>query len=108
MRTVKARLGCSMRTIRGAAEEDGAMNGIRRAIGVGVLITLGVLSTGWALERVSGSATVQPGAAVTDSTTVTNVAPVTRPSSDGAVGLQPVPTDSGWEYDRSDLILSQG
>ena len=84
------------------------MNGIRRAIVVGVFVTLGVLGTGWALERVSGGSPLQGGAALADPTEATNIAPVTGESSDGSVGMQPVPGASGWEYDRSDLILSQG
>ena len=83
---MKARLGLEA-TIRRAAEEDGVMNGIRRAIVVGVFITLGVLGTGWALERVSGGSPLQGGAALADPTEATNIAPVTGESPDGSVGM---------------------
>ena len=85
------------------------MNMTRRAIGIGVVVVLGVLGTGWALEKAaSGSRTHDGGAAIERTRTgAPDGAPRTGTPDDAAV--RPAPTnDSIQEYDRSDLILIQG
>ena len=86
------------------------MNRTRRTIGVGGFIVLAVLGTGWALEKAFSSSHTQGGTAVIEpmKTSDTVTAPVTRERSDKAVGGQPAAAESSPEYDRSDLILSQG
>jgi hypothetical protein len=83
------------------------MKGTRRAIGIGTVVLLAALGTGVALEKPSshfgtpGAATVPASPKATD----IMVAPVSStppPTQAGAV------SDSSEEYDRSDLLLSQG
>jgi hypothetical protein len=79
------------------------MNRTRRTIGLSAFVMLVVLGTGWAVERAShtpGAAAVSEPAMARDAV----VAPVSREPLD----VQPVATDSSQEYDRSDLLLSQG
>ena len=77
------------------------MSKTRRMIGLGVLVTLTVLGSGWALERAAshshgpGSSFLSP--AKTGDTPATPAASSERPAA-----------DLGPEYDRSDLLLSQG
>jgi hypothetical protein len=86
------------------------MNITRRAIGIGVVVVLGVLGTGWALEKAaSGSRTHDGGAAIERTRTgAPDGAPRTGATPDDAA-VRPAPTNhSIQEYDRSDLILIQG
>jgi hypothetical protein len=72
------------------------MDGIRSTIAIGAFIVLAVLGTGWALERVSGvSHRSGTGATLT-------------PTSDAVTAPEPVGGAPAIEFDRSDLILSQG
>jgi len=77
------------------------MKGTRRAIGIGSVVLLAALGTGLALEKTSG----HPGAAPAKA-----IDPVTAPLSSAPEGPQPgADSDStSQEYDRSDLLLSQG
>jgi len=86
------------------------MNRTRRTIGVGAFIMLAVLGTGWALEKASSNSRTQGGTAVIEPTKTgdTVTAPLTRAPQDESAGGQAATTDSSPEYDRSDLILSQG
>jgi hypothetical protein len=73
------------------------MNGTRRAIGIVALIVL-ALGTAWALEHRAGTqGGAQPIIAPTG---------VTAPEQTG--GERTTAPDSQQEYDRSDLLLSQG
>ena len=85
------------------------MNRTRRTIGVGAFIMLAVLGTDWALERAFSNSHIQGGAAVSDPAKVgdTMTAPLTHEPSDES-DKQSATTESDPEYDRSDLILSQG
>jgi hypothetical protein len=74
------------------------MDGIRSTIAIGAFIVLAVLGTGWALERVSGVSHRSGGGAVLTPTSDT----VTAPAPEQFVGAPAI------EFDRSDLILSQG
>ena len=73
-----------------------------RVIGLSALAVLVVLGTGWAIEKGShaqGRAPLSaPGKAPEAAT-----APNTREPE-----IQPAAVDSNQEYDRSDLLLSQG
>lgn len=75
------------------------MTGTGRAIGVGAFIMLAVLGTAWALEHRHPISPTGDGAAGGGGVPGT-VAP--QPSGAGRA------TDSQPEYDRSDLLLSQG
>jgi ABC-type oligopeptide transport system substrate-binding subunit len=74
------------------------MNRTRRTIGLSVFVMLVVLGTGWALERKASSNSHRQGGAE-----VTEPAKSSEPSD-----VKPAATDSNQEYDRSDLLLSQG
>ena len=63
---------------------------------------LGVLGTGWALEKGYSS---QRGVASDEPSTQTD--PVNAPDSTQPMDEQPA-SGASQEYDRSDLILSQG
>ena len=82
------------------------MNRTRRTIGVSAFAMLVVLSTGWALEKASSNSHRQGGAAVSEPADAGDAAPT--PLSREPLDVQPASTDSTQEYDRSDLILSQG
>ena len=85
------------------------MTRTRRTIGIGAFIVLAALGTGWALEKASSNSQARSGAAL-DPTRANDAetAPITRDPADPSVGSRPVTTDSTPEYDRSDLLLSQG
>jgi hypothetical protein len=86
------------------------MNITRRAIGIGVVVVLGVLGTGWALEKAASGSRTHDGGAAIERTRIGDPdgAPRTGATPDDAV-VRPAPTnDSIQEYDRSDLILIQG
>jgi len=81
------------------------MDRTRRTIGISAFVILAVLSTSWALERgysnrsqARGTAIDEPASSDADASPVSNE-PMDEPSPT---------TDSTPEYDRSDLILSQG
>lgn len=82
------------------------MNRTRRMLGVSVFVVLAVLGTGWALEKASSSSHRQRGSAVSEPAKASDA--VTAPVSREPLDVQPAATDSSPEYDRSDLILSQG
>jgi hypothetical protein len=82
------------------------MNRTRRTLGVSAFVVLTVLGTGWALEKASSSSHRQGGAAVSEPGTASDAVPM--PASREPLDVQPAATDSSPEYDRSDLILSQG
>ena len=71
-----------------------------RVIGLSALAVLVVLGTGWAIEK-SNHAQAPLSAPAKAADTVT--APATRQPE-----IQPAAVDSSEEYDRSDLLLSQG
>jgi hypothetical protein len=77
-------------------------NRTRRTIGLSAFVVLVVLGTGWALEKASSNAHRKGGAAASQSDAATT------PLSHEPVNAQPPTTDSSPEYDRSDLLLSQG
>jgi len=81
------------------------MNRAQRAIGIGGFIMLAALGTGWAIEKGSGHSRPDGGAAVTEPTKTGDL--VTLPQGPSAGGQAPT-SDSSQEYDRSDLLLSQG
>ena len=86
------------------------MNMTRRAIGIGVVVALAVLGTGWALEKAASGSRTHGGGATIERTRTgdPDSAPRTGPTPDDAA-VRPAPTrDSIQEYDRSDLILIQG
>jgi hypothetical protein len=82
------------------------MNGTRRTIGLSAFVMLVVLGTGWALEKASSYSHTQSGAAVSKPAKASDA--VTAPVSREPFDVQPAATHSSPEYDRSDLILSQG
>jgi hypothetical protein len=81
------------------------MNRTRWMIALGVLVTLVVLGTDLALEKAFSSYHSQSGAAVREPVKASEAAaaPLTVEPVD-----MPAAADSGQEYDRSDLLLSQG
>ena len=78
------------------------MSRTRRTIGLSVFVMLVVLGTGWALEKKASSSSQKQGGAA-----VTEPAKASEPS-DESPEVKPAATDSNQEYDRSDLLLSQG
>jgi hypothetical protein len=82
------------------------MNRTRRTIGVSAFVVLAVLGTGWALEKASSSSHRQGGAPVSEPASASDA--VTTPLSREPLDVQPAAPNSSQEYDRSDLILSQG
>jgi hypothetical protein len=81
-------------------------NRTRRTIGVGAFVMLAVLGMGWALEKAHSNSQRQGGAAVSEPAKGSGA--VTTPLEREPVDMQPPATDSSQEYDRSDLILTQG
>jgi hypothetical protein len=82
------------------------MNKTRRTIGLSAFVMLVVLGTGWALEKAASSSHRQGGPAVSEPAKADDAA--TAPVSHEPWDEQPAATDAIQEYDRSDLILSQG
>jgi hypothetical protein len=78
------------------------MSKTQRAIGIGTLVLLAALGTGWTLEKAPSHRRAQSDPAVSDSTTT--IAPVFA-VPESAPAAVPAPSE---EYDRSDLLLSQG
>jgi hypothetical protein len=86
------------------------MNMTRRAIGIGVVVLLAVLGTGWALEKAASGARTHGGGAAIEHTRTDGPdgAPRTGATPNDAA-VRPAPTTSPiQEHDRSDLILIQG
>jgi len=85
------------------------MNMTRRAVGIGVVVVLAVLGTGWALEKAASGSRTHGGGATIERTRTGDPdgAPRTGATPDDAA-VRPAPRDSIQEYDRSDLILIQG
>ena len=81
------------------------MSKTRRTIGLSAFVILAVLGTGWALEKTASTSRTHGGAAVGEPAKASDA--VTSPVS-GEPDERPAATDSNQEYDRSDLILSQG
>lgn len=86
------------------------MNMTRRAVGIGVVVMLAVLGTGWALEKAASRSRAHGGGAAIERSREDG--PDISPRADapqGDAAVRPAPTtDSIQEYDRSDLILVQG
>jgi len=82
------------------------MNRTRRMIGLSVFVSLAVLGTGWALEKATSTSHRQGGAAVSEPAKARDAG--ATPLSHEPLNVQPAATDSSQEYDRSDLLLSQG
>jgi hypothetical protein len=78
------------------------MNKTRWMIALGLLVTLVVLGSDLVLEKAFSNYHPQGGAAVREPVKASD-APLTLEPVD-----MPAATDSGQEYDRSDLLLSQG
>jgi hypothetical protein len=95
--------------LQASYREDWPMNRTRRTIGVSAFIML-VLGTGWALEKAFSNSHTGVGTAVIErpNTSDTVIPPLTPERSDESVDRRPATTESSLEYDRSDLILSQG
>ena len=81
------------------------MSKTRWMIALGVLVTLVVLGTDLVLEKAFSNYHPQGGAAVREPVKASDAA--TAPLTLEPVDM-PAATDSGQEYDRSDLLLSQG
>jgi hypothetical protein len=79
------------------------MTRTQRTIGISAFVMLAVLGTGWALEK--GYST-QRGVASDEPAAGTD--PVNAPDSTQPMDEQPAASGASQEYDRSDLILSQG
>jgi hypothetical protein len=82
------------------------MTRTQRTIGIGAFVMLGVLGTGWALEKASSTCRAQRGAAVSEPAKASDTAPAPVPRERREP--QPSATGSSQESDRSDLLLSQG
>jgi hypothetical protein len=82
------------------------MNRTQRTIVLSAFVMLAVLGTGWALEKASSRSHTQGGAAVSGPAKTRDA--VTTPLAREPLDAQPAGTDPSPEYDRSDLILSQG
>jgi len=79
------------------------MSMTRRTIGVGAFILLAVIGTGWAVDRAANNTQARSGVSVE---AMTQTSPV-KTSTDESAGARPG-VDTSPEYDRSDLLLSQG
>ena len=76
------------------------MSKTQRAIAIGTVILLAALGTGWTLEKGPSHRREGGVPAVSDSPTI-------PPASAAPASTPPTPAPSE-EYDRSDLLLSQG
>jgi len=74
------------------------MTRTRRTFVVGAFILLAVLGTAWALERATSLAPARDGAVIEPA----------KADELGTTGRPVIAPDQTPEYDRSDLILSQG
>jgi hypothetical protein len=83
-------------------EEDAMMTRTRRTFVVGAFILLAVLGTAWALERATSHAPARDGAVIEPAKSPANWNDL------GTTGRPVIAPDQTPEYDRSDLILSQG
>ena len=82
------------------------MNRNWRTIGFSGFVMLAMLGTGWAVEKASSGSRTQGSAAASGPAKASE--PVTTPGTREPSDVRPAATDSSPEYDRSDLILSQG
>jgi len=80
------------------------MNKAQQMVSLSAFVALVALGTGWALGTTLGNARTQNAAAVSESAKA--IQPATVSPDRKPVNAQP--TDSSPEYDRSDLLLSQG
>ena len=95
------------RMFEGTVQGGQAMKGTRRAIGIGSVVLFAALGTGLALGTPFGH-TSTPGVAIVPASpkaTETVIAPVSSAPERTQTGAA---SDSSQEYDRSDLLLSQG
>jgi len=79
------------------------MTRTQRTIGISAFVMLAVLGTGWALEKGYGT---QRGVASDEPSAQTD--PINAPDSIQPADEQPAAGGASQEYDRSDLLLSQG
>ena len=81
------------------------MNRTRRTIGISAFVILAVLGTSWALEKGYSNSSHARGTAINEpaSNDADSASQASEPMYEPAAA-----TDSSPEYDRSDLILSQG
>jgi hypothetical protein len=79
------------------------MNRTRRVIGLSAFVMPAVLGTDWALEKAYSNSHRLGGAVVSEPAKASDA--VATPPSHGPVD---VPAATEQEYDRSDLLLSQG
>lgn len=79
------------------------MTRTQRTIGISAFVMLAVLGTGWALEK---GYNTQRGVAADEP--AMEIDPINAPDSSQPMDEQPAANDASQEYDRSDLILSQG
>jgi hypothetical protein len=85
-------------------EEEGTAMNKTRMIGLSALAVLVALGTGWAIEKSTHSqAQGKPAVIAPAKASGTAATPVPREPE-----IQPAAVDSNQEYDRSDLLLSQG
>ncbi len=82
------------------------MNTNYRTFGLSAFVMLAVLGTGWALEKASDGSRTQGTAAVSRPAKASD--PVTTPAPREPSDVRPAYTHSSPEFDRADLILSQG
>jgi hypothetical protein len=83
-------------------EEETAMNKIRM-IGLSAMAVLVVLGTGWSIEK-SSHAQDRPAISAPANASEAATTPALREPAD----VQPAAVYPDQEYDRSDLLLSQG
>jgi len=80
------------------------MSMTRRTIGIGAFIVFAVIGTGWALDKAANNAKGRTEVSIQE---IMPTGALTTPSTDGSTGALPA-ADTSPEYDRSDLLLSQG
>ena len=81
------------------------MNRTRRTIGISAFVILAVLGTSWALEKGYNNSSYARGRAINEPETND---PAVAPLSSEPMDEPSAASDVAPEYDRSDLILSQG
>src|SRR5262249_13816187 len=96
------RAGRAQRGLPEIAREDGIMIKAPRMISVSAFVAPAALGTGGALGPTLSNSRTKTSAAVSESAKASE-APTVSPDRKNAQ-----PTDSSAEYDRSDLLLSQG
>jgi len=81
------------------------MNRTRRTIGISAFVILAVLGTSWALEKGYSNSPYARGTAIDEPASND---PAAAPLSSQPMDEPSAATDAAPEYDRSDLLLSQG